>query len=265
LSGLPRRTNQNQWYITYSDLVTLLLCFFVLLYSFSTLDVQRFQSVIRAFQSIFGSGIMEGNNGVMDDALEGIQMENTDYSTTLYGLLRRDWEQLEEIREQLTQMLQVRGWESFVSVHREEWGLVLRFKDSVLFELGKADLTPEALNILAEISIFLSRWPNHVRIEGHTDNLPIRNERFPSNWELSTARATTVLRFLLAEADFDPLKISAVGYGEYRPVAPNETPEERQKNRRVDIVILRQSLWEMNDFDIDQLFMGEATEGGGDE
>ncbi len=264
-NGLPKRSAPNYWLTTYSDLVTLLLCFFVLLYSFSSLDVQRFRSVIRGFQSLFGSGIMDGSSGMFEETAEIMDTGPADYSATLYGLLKRDWEQLAKVEQELAHLLRLRGWEELISVHREEWGLVLGFKDSVLFELGKADLTPEALGILAEISHFLSQWPNHVRIEGHADNLPINNERFPSNWELSTARATTVLRYLRGETGFDPERISAVGYGEYRPVAPNDTPEGRQQNRRVDIVILRQSLWEAHGLDIEELLSGEETASGGDD
>jgi chemotaxis protein MotB len=121
--------------------------------------------------------------------------------------------------------------------------LVVRFADQVFFDLGKADLKPEAIEILTRLGPLLKDIPNPIRIEGHTDNLPISTARFPSNWELSTHRATSVIRYLVEELGFSPDKLSAAGYGEYRPIADNETPAGRALNRRVDIVIISMDHW----------------------
>ena len=113
-----------------------------------------------------------------------------------------------------------------------------------MFDLGQADLKPEALEILDHLAEVLKQIPNPVRVEGHTDNWPINNERFPSNWELSTARATNVVRQLIEEHGLDPSSFRPRGYGEYRPLAPNDTEDNRALNRRVDIVLLRLDLGE---------------------
>lgn len=120
---------------------------------------------------------------------------------------------------------------------------MVRFADQVFFDLGKADLKPEAVEILNRLGPILKGIPNPIRIEGHTDNLPINTAQFPSNWELSTYRATRVIRYFIEELGFSPDKLSAAGYGEYRPIADNDTPEGRSLNRRVDIVIISMDHW----------------------
>ncbi len=117
-------------------------------------------------------------------------------------------------------------------------GLIIRVPERFFFQSGRASIRPEFLPILNTLARSLEKIPNHIRIEGHTDSVPINTFLFPSNWELSTARATTIIRHLLANYSFDPSKISATGYAEYRPVATNKTPEGKMQNRRVDVVIL---------------------------
>lgn len=131
-----------------------------------------------------------------------------------------------------------------LQVVRSERGIVISVQNSVLFDSGSAEVRVEALPVLAEVAAALRQIDNNVLVEGYTDNVPIQTAEFPSNWELSSARATNVLRHLLAAGDLEPDRFAAVGYGEYRNIYPNDTEENRQKNRRVDIVILdeRQSL-----------------------
>jgi chemotaxis protein MotB len=113
--------------------------------------------------------------------------------------------------------------------------------DQVLFDLGKADLRPEGRAVLDGLASALKEVPNDIAVEGHTDNRPISGFPFPSNWELSTARATSVLRYLVDDKGLDRKRISAAGYGEERPVVPNDTPAHQAQNRRVEIVVLRPS------------------------
>ena len=112
----------------------------------------------------------------------------------------------------------------------------------MLFDIGKDELRPEAREVLLKVGQLLSQLKNSIRVEGHTDNWPISTPRFPSNWELSTGRATSVVRFLIEEANMDPRQLQAAGYGEYHPIDDNDTAEGRQRNRRVDVIILRPSL-----------------------
>lgn len=227
--------------VTYSDMVTLLLTFFVLLFSFSELDVQRFRAIMSAFQA--SVGVLDGGLRVVqdDDAVQG----RTDWDLQDINWHRPELErQLFGVHAEVQAYVASRNLEHAMQVDLTERGVIVRFADQVLFDLGKADLKPEAVEVLDALADVLDGIPNHIRIEGHTDNWPINNERFPSNWELSTARATTVLRYLIETHGMSPESLSAAGYGEYRPLEPNDTAENRARNRRVDIVLLRLDLEE---------------------
>lgn len=227
--------------VTYSDMVTLLLAFFVLLFSFSELDVQRFRTIMAAFQA--SVGVLDGGMRVIQDdtAVQG----SLDFDLQDVQWHRPELErQLRSIHDEVQGFVVERGLGDAVNIELTERGVAVRFADRVLFDLGQADIKPEAKNALGQLADMLVTIPNHVRVEGHTDDLPIHNERFPSNWELSTARATTVLRYLIEEHGLAADTLSAAGYGEYRPLASNDTAENRARNRRVDIVLLRLDLEE---------------------
>jgi len=215
------------WMVTYGDLVTQILIFFVLLYSMSSLDVQKFQAALLSLQGALGF-------------LEGPVMPKPDEPRLEppAGIEQRDYLQMLEIQELLERELERGGLKASVSLNLEERGLVVRFADNILFDLGKAEIKTEGRQTLSGIGGILRDIPNHVRVEGHTDNLPIQTANYPSNWELSTARATNVLRYLVDVASIDGNRLSAAGYGEFRPVAPNDSPENRRLNRRVDVVLL---------------------------
>lgn len=225
------------WMTTYGDMVTLLLTFFVLLYSFSSLDVQKFKEVIAAFRGTLG--VLDGGRTITD--VPAVNNAPLDVDAAL-DRTSKEIQQIEELYKQLQGLIGRGELPGSVELIREERGLVIRFADRTFFDLGKAELRPDARRILKRVGSFLRGLPNHVRVEGHTDSLPINTEKFPSNWELSTARATNVIRFLIEEEGLDPARLSAAGYGEYRPVASNATPEGRARNRRVDLVILRLGL-----------------------
>ncbi|MGD9150174.1 MAG: flagellar motor protein MotB, partial [Desulfobacterales bacterium] len=114
----------------------------------------------------------------------------------------------------------------------------LTFEDQILFDFGKATINPAGHGLLAQLAKSIQQVPNAVRIEGHTDNVPIQTKRFPSNWELSVARAVNVVKYFAEAGKIDPRRLSAVGYGESRPLVANDTPANRQKNRRVEILLL---------------------------
>jgi len=125
-----------------------------------------------------------------------------------------------------------------VTVTITQRGLVVSLKEAGFFDSGSATLKQGSLTLLNDVAETLSSYSNGVRVEGHTDDVPISSSAFPSNWELSTARATNVVQYLIKQDDFDPGNISATGYGQYRPVADNASEDGRQKNRRVDLVLL---------------------------
>lgn len=222
------------WMTTYGDMTTLILCFFVLLFSFSRVDVARFQDVIISVQGALG--VLEGGSALSPEALPG---GAGDEATLRWQAEQR---RLEELLGKVNQYVGKNNLTGKVQVSLDERGLVIHFMDTALFDLGQADLKPEARAILDNVARLLAAVSNPVRVEGHTDNLPIHTYRFPSNWELSTARATTVVRYLVESHGFAPDHLSAAGYGEWRPLLPNDTEEHRAQNRRVDIVVLRTDL-----------------------
>jgi chemotaxis protein MotB len=215
------------WMVTYGDMITLVLCFFVALYAFSVIDVERFRMALLSIQGSLG--FFEGNPAVLQEGVSSVEGEMTD-DLQMEGVFK---EAMEFFKEQ--------GVYDKIKLVKDERGLILRFQETVLFDRGKAELKPEAKAVLAEAAEFLKKIPNQVRVEGHTCDLPIHSPQYPSNWELSTARATTVIRYFIA-LGLPGERFSAVGYGEYRPVVPNTSEANRRQNRRVDILILKQEL-----------------------
>lgn len=228
--GLPWVKPSPHWMITYADMVTLLLCMFVLLFAMTSLNQAKFKQAVASVTRALGAEFLM-------ETLEETAGEPVTW----------DLPQLDAVEKSLREYLSGRGIAA--DVIRQERGLVVRFADSTLFDRGSADIGPDGTRMMKALSGFLSGIPNHVRVEGHTCDLPIRTERYRSNWELSTARATAVLHILANEVP--PERLSAAGYGEYRPVVPNTNERNRSKNRRVDVVILRMSLAK-----------GEPPEGG---
>ncbi|MDK2822103.1 MAG: chemotaxis protein MotB [Clostridia bacterium] len=233
------------WMTTYGDMITLVLTFFILLYSYSSLDVLKWKQVV---SSVKGSlGVIDGGTTLNDIELVGQGKPNDNINER--RITEEELEQFERLQQKLLEMENLKNslkgvlekMDQRIIVDTDQRGVILRFEDSVLFDKGKADLKPEARDVLTKVADLLIELDKPIRIEGHTDDLPIRTVQFPSNWELSTTRSTNVLRFLL-EHGLNPKQLSAVGYGEYHPLVPNIDEESRRKNRRVDIVILRDSI-----------------------
>lgn len=213
--------------MTYCDLITLLLAFFVVMYSMSQIDAKKFGSM-----SIHLRSILTGQLGVMNDAPSiagkaefGNMAEVQVIDLQLFG-------------EAIMRAVKEKGFQKKVAFALDERGLVVHVMDTALFEVGKAHLTLEAQSMLDQVVPHLLRLPNPIRVEGHTDNAPIKTALYPSNWELSAARATSVVRYLVEKHDISPLRVSATGYGEFRPIAPNDSLANKAKNRRIDLVIL---------------------------
>ncbi|UCC80874.1 MAG: OmpA family protein [Candidatus Zixiibacteriota bacterium] len=219
------KENLERWLLTYADLITLLLAFFIVLYSMSRLDAEKFESISRALRTI----------------LRGAAASPLPYQTMMMddpgaGPIKAG--DLNFLKSKIDKLLLKKGLDDRISASIEDRGLVIRISESAFFDLGSAELKEQAKGILDLFGSVLGDIPNHVRIEGHTDNLPIRNMIYPSNWELSTYRATTCIRYLIENYGMEPDRVSAMGYSEYRPIADNSSVEGRNKNRRVDIVVL---------------------------
>jgi chemotaxis protein MotB len=221
---------------TYGDMVTLLLCFFVLLYSYSVIDVQKFQQIISSIQITF-----LGERGIMETSLDPSSGEQIELQVD------HKFQDVLVTYQAIKEYLREEGLEDTIKIRIEERGVVLEIQDRVLFDSAQAELRPEAEALLVKVAGILERLPNQVIVEGHTDNVPINTPLYPSNWELSVARAVRVVRYLSEREGLEPKRFIATGYGEYQPVATNRTPEGRAQNRRVNIVISTVNLLDRED------------------
>jgi chemotaxis protein MotB len=217
------KENLDRWLLTYADLITLLLAFFVVMYSMSRIDNKKFGQVSDALNAI-----LKGGTSVLRFKEEPVK---DGHGLLSLGNLRMVQQKIDEKFKQL-------GKQDVLQTEITERGLVVHILESALFDKGSADLKSRAMEILDLVAQEMVGRPNHIRVEGHTDDTPIQTLVYPSNWELSSARATAVVRYFTESHTILADHISALGYGEYRPVAPNNSIENRAQNRRVDVVIL---------------------------
>ncbi len=217
-----------EYMLTYGDMMTLLLCFFVMLLSMSTIDPAKFMVAASSFQNAF-SGVLK--------EFPTIPIHKEILTPRLGGDEQNKRMAMQAARE-IQEAVKKEKLDEAIKVKVTEKGIAIKVSDPILFELGKADVKPHFAGILIEIVRIINKIPdNEIRVEGHTDDSPIHTREFPSNWELSTARAVNVIKFLHTKGGIHPSKLSAVGYGEYRPIAPNTTAENKQKNRRIEMYV----------------------------
>lgn len=242
-----KEPNHERWLLSYADFITLLFVFFVILYSMSSVDAQKYKAVSEAFNVALGGGksIIELNGGAGSTDKTGDQkaqetepqkQENTPPSGN--GNQKGEADTMQQLKKELDTYLGQKGMTTSVSSVINERGLEVSLNDAEFFDSGRAEIKPGSREKIIEIGKILSKMQNYVRVEGHTDNRPISTSEFKSNWELSVIRATTVTKLLISEAGIPSSKIAAVGYGEFRPKGDNNTEQGRAQNRRVDIVIL---------------------------
>ena len=225
----------NEWLQTYSDTMTLLLTFFILLYSFSTVDAEKFKMISSALQSILTG---QESTSIFDYNMSSgsVPIVGEDTKTNEIDIGEASGEP--SMYEQVLEFINENNLESVVTITRDSRGIIIQLRDNILFESGSADIKENSKQILEKISTLILRFDNEIIIEGHTDNVPIHNAKYDSNWELSSARALNVLKYFVNVKKVDPYRISAHAYGEYKPVMPNDTPEHRAANRRVNILIV---------------------------
>ncbi|MFB3819147.1 MAG: flagellar motor protein MotB [Candidatus Methylomirabilales bacterium] len=206
-----------RWLLTYADMITLLLAFFVIMYAISKVDAKRYQAIALSIRGAFGTPAQVPAAGPQSlPAPDPV------------GAL------VEALRAQLAEDVGA----GRIQIEATRDAIVLRFQDAVFFERGKADLTDRARRILDRLAGVVGGLPNGIEAEGHTDTLPIRSLQFPSNWELSVARATAVVRYLGEAHGISPLRLAARGLGEHKPLYPNDAVRGEPRNRRVEIRIL---------------------------
>jgi chemotaxis protein MotB len=212
----------GRWLLTYSDMITLLLGLFVILYGMSKIDTEKYEQVVVAMGGIFGrdGGIMEGKRPSAGDGLSPLQRERNN------------------IQKEIQHAIGGMASKGLVSLSQNERGVTVHLTEELLFNSGSADLKQTSLNVLDSLAAVLKTLPNDVRIEGHTDNIPIHTDKFPSNWHLSVIRAVNTSAYMMNKHGLRPEQLSVAGYAEFRPLAPNTTESNRSQNRRVDIVIV---------------------------
>ncbi|MHA7138525.1 flagellar motor protein MotS [Rossellomorea arthrocnemi] len=235
----PRRRQASQptgapkWMVTFSDLITLILVFFILLFSMSQIDIVKFRTIADSFQQ---RQILEFYPSVIPFENPSAEPEMEKEKTQPQSSEETDKE-LNQLLADIQSYLNENKLSDVVVATRTERGVVLVLQEQALFASGEATVLEDAYPFLNKVGDLLSRIPNFVKVEGHTDNRPIGTYRFPSNWELSSARASSVIRYLVQTENLDPKRFIAVGYGDTRPIAPNDTRENLQKNRRVEVII----------------------------
>ncbi|MFA6498899.1 MAG: flagellar motor protein MotB [Desulfurivibrionaceae bacterium] len=240
-----KEPNLERWLVSYADFITLLFAVFVMLYAMSIVDQKKMEEVQASIQSSFSGPqtltpalkvIGNKDFGLIPEAVE--QPVPSQSQAQDEAAAAAEAQEFSEIKKEVQDNLQGYGAKNEVQLTINERGLVISLKEAGFFPSGTAQVQPGALPLLDKIASSISRYDNTLRIEGHTDNVAINSPAFPSNWELSTARANSIVHYLIEKHGFKGAKLSVTGYGEYRPIANNATEEGRKLNRRVDIVML---------------------------
>jgi chemotaxis protein MotB len=229
--------SHERWLVSYADFVTLLFAFFVVMFASSQVDKGKIGKLAAAIQVAFDDlGIFPGPSSKTSVSPEGPPQDALPSITNL--LDARNISNLAKLQKELAQALagEIKRGEVALKTGRD--GLVISLREVGFFDSGSADVKLKSEPSVARIAKVLEGRPYHVRIEGHTDNVPIHTDRFASNWELSTARATEMTKLFITRYEFPPERLSAAGFAEFHPVAPNGSEEGRALNRRVDIVII---------------------------
>lgn len=232
----------SSWILTYSDMVTIILCFFIIFFVTSANENSLLYQIKDKLNSKVD--VLETEKEKLESEYEDLAKENEVLQKTNITLaeelfkLKNIEQDLNTSNEDFILYLREKGLFDDVYLIQKDEGLLIRFKDSVLFDSGQVDLTEEGYTILEKMGEKIRNIDNKIRIEGFTDNIPVDTSKFPSNWELSTSRAISVVRYFVEEKGIDPKKFSVTGYGEHNPIASNDNSEGRSKNRRIEITIL---------------------------
>jgi chemotaxis protein MotB len=246
----PEHVNHERWLVSYADFITLLFAFFVVMFAASNSDSKKAGKVAQAVQVAFkemaiftpagkvvplydAGGLPADTNSIVGNTHSAF-----DATQLVAGKNGASSKTITQVRSQLETLLKEQVANHSVRMSEDSRGLTVSLAEAGFFDPGSAVMQAKALTVVDRIAATVQPLGYNLRVEGHTDNTPIHTAQFPSNWELSTARATFLLEYLISNTGIPPQRLSAVGYGEYRPVSPNSSPEGRAANRRVDLVVL---------------------------
>jgi len=253
---MSRRRKKNKdeghinesWLLPYADLLTLLLALFIVLFASSAIDAYKFQAISKAFSSALtgGTGIFDFPNPLPEENMQTEDEDKKSKSKDSEGLnidknllQKADQKELSVIQHKVNSYIKQNDLSGKLDTSLTDEGLLVSIRDNVLFSPGSADVREKDIKVANEISdLLIMEPPRNIIISGHTDNVPIGNAPFDSNWELSVMRAINFMKIVLKNDKLDPAMFSAKGFGEFNPVAPNNTSEGKAKNRRVEILIL---------------------------
>ncbi|APH05551.1 flagellar motor protein MotB [Bacillus weihaiensis] len=234
----------ESWLVPYADLLTLVLALFIVLFAMSSVDAQKFQQLSRAFNSTFtgGTGVLEYPSPTPDGEMEQLDIEKEQQineEDIEEAKERIEQENLKEIQDKINSYITDNKLETRLETRLTDEGLLITLLNDVFFNSGSSEVREKDKKLASEISeLLIMSPPRNIIVSGHTDNIPINNSEFDSNWHLSVMRAVNFMKILIDNDKLDPKAFSAKGFGEFSPVASNETKEGRQKNRRVEILIL---------------------------
>ncbi|MEC0241473.1 flagellar motor protein MotB [Paenibacillus dokdonensis] len=254
--GKDGDNGQDRWLITYADLITLLLIFFVMMFAMSRLDTQKYKEITQSLQLTFKSGdsILDQGSGITgtadkynhknpDIAAKPQQQPSKDVNqmTDRELAFRKQEQELQNLMKVISNYVKDNKLEDQIFVADQPQGISITLSDKFLFDVGKADLKTGSVPVMDKLASLFKELHTIISIEGHTDNLPIvYASKYKDNWELSGARALSVLRYFLDQRHLDAEEFQYAGYADTRPAADNATEAGRQKNRRVEIIVLRQ-------------------------
>lgn len=208
-----------EWLIIYGDMITVILTFFVLLFSISELDKEKYIKIVKALNESFG-----GSNYIEESG--SVSKASKSFAST-------------ELVSEITETIYEQNLQDALEISNDNRGVVLHASDEIFFRSGEAEILNQGKTFLIKLSELIKNSPNQIVVEGHTDHIPINTAKYPSNWELSTARASSVVRFLIEEGDISPERITASGYADLKPRFPHFS-KNRSKNRRVEIIMLNE-------------------------
>jgi len=235
----PSHVHHDRWLVSYADFITLLFAFFVVLYSAAVIDRKKMTQVAASIQVAFQQmGVMPASSSLPATAAPAQPAAPGDSSPPALPPTRHAADGLQALQKELEEVLAPEISRGEVAVHAGPDGLVVSLREVGFFDSGSAGIQAQSRPAFSRMARLLAQHDYQVRIEGHTDNVPIHNSQFSSNWELSTSRATEMVRLLITRYQMKPEQLSAAGYAEYHPAASNESPQGRALNRRVDVVIV---------------------------
>lgn len=243
----------ESWLIPYADLLTLLLALFIILFASSQMDSKKYDSIMRSLNSAFSGGeapFAMSNLIPIDDAANSTKNNNKNQNpppkeesktdSQLAAKLQKEEKDLKELKQSMDAYIKENNMSEQLTTKLDNEKLTITISDRALFDSGSATIKQESQKLAVSMSNLLGNYPGYeVEVAGHTDNIPIHRADFETNWDLSAKRAVNFMKILLNNSKIEPASYSSVGFGEYRPIAQNDTTDGRAKNRRVEVSILR--------------------------